>query len=90
MTRRLHLAKENAIIAYLNLNSLRYKINDLRNFFQDPPLAYLVLSETKLDSSFPAAQFHIPGYQIRARRDQNKYGGGVIKYVKKGVICQKN
>ena len=76
-------------IAYLNLNSQRNKTNDLRNFIQDIPLAYFVLSETKLDSSFPTSQFHIPGYQIRAMRDRNKYGGGLTEYVKKSVICKK-
>ena len=56
---------------------------------QDIPLDYFVSSETKLDKSFPAAQFHISGYEIRARKDRNKYGGGLIKYVKKGVICKR-
>ena len=56
---------------------------------QDIPLDYFVSSETKLDKSFPTAQFHIPGYEIRARKDRNTYGGGLIKYVKKGVICKR-
>ena len=56
---------------------------------QDIPLDYFVSSETKLDKSFPTAQFHIPGYEIRARKDRNKYGGGIIKYVKKVVICKR-
>ena len=43
---------------------------------------YLVLSEMKLDDSFPSAQFNIPDYKIRARR-------GLIEFVKKGLICKR-
>ena len=82
-------SSKNPIIAYFNLNSLRNKITDLRIFLQHIPLDYLVLSETKLDNSFPIAQFRIPRHEIRARRDQNKYGSGLLEYVKKGVTCER-
>ena len=59
-----------AIIAYLNLNSLSNKITDLRILLQA--------------SSFPTAQFHIPQYEIRAPRDGNKCGRGLVEYVEKG------
>ena len=52
---------KNPRIAYLYLNSLRNKINDLRILIQDIPLNYFVLSETKLDNSFPTAQFTFLG-----------------------------
>ena len=74
------------VIAHLNLNRLKNKINGLRILIQD---IRSYLSETKLDKSFPTRQFHIPGYEIRARKDRNKYVGGLIEYVKKGVICKK-
>ena len=45
-------------------------------------LNYFILSETKLDKGFATAQFHIPGYEISARKDRNKYGGGLIEYIK--------
>ena len=50
---------------------------------------YLVLSETKLDDSFPSAQFSIPDYEIRARRNRHKNGGGLIEFVKKRPICKR-
>ena len=50
---------------------------------------YLVLSETKLDDSFPSAQFSMPDYDIRARRDWYENGGGLIKFVKKSLICKR-
>ena len=80
---------KNPVIAQLDLNSLKNKINDLRILIQDIPLDYFVLSEAKLDKSFPTAQFHIPGYEIKAKKDRNKYGGGLIEYVKKVVICKR-
>ena len=54
-------------------------------------LDYFVISETKLDSSFPSAQFHIGDYEIRNLRDRNKKkrGGGLIEFVKKGIITKK-
>ena len=69
-----------------NLNSLRNKINDLRILFQDIPLDYFVSSETELDTGLPTAQFHNFGYEKRARRDRNKYVGGLVEFVKKSVI----
>ena len=52
---------------------------------------YLVLSETKLDDSFPSAQFSIPDYEVccRSRRDRHKNGGGLIEFVKKGLNCKR-
>ena len=50
---------------------------------------YLVLSEMKLDDSFASAQFSIPDYEIRARRDRHKNVGGLIEFVKNGVICKR-
>ena len=49
-------------------------------------LDYVVISKTKLDSSFPLAQCHSNNYEVRARRDRNKNGDGLIESVKKGFI----
>ena len=35
-----------------------------------------IITESKLDSSFPNSQFHIPGYRL-SRKDYNKNGGGL-------------
>ena len=52
-------------------------------------LDYFVISETKLDESFPSAQFNISKYEIRNRRDRNKNGGGLIEFVRKGFITKR-
>ena len=52
-------------------------------------LDYIVISELKLDDSFPSAPFAIENYEIRARRDRDGHGGGLIKFVKRSIICKK-
>ena len=50
---------------------------------------YLVLSETKIDQSFPAAQFYIKGYDVRARKDRDKHRGRLIQLVKNGFTSKR-
>ena len=50
-------------------------------------LDYFVVCETKLDNSFPSAQFYLSDYEIRYRKDRDNNGGGLIEYIKRGVIC---
>ena len=61
---------------------------DLRILLQDLQLEYFVFSETKLDDSFPSAQFAIENYEIRGRRDRDGHGGGLIEFVKRVIICK--
>ena len=68
---------------------MRNKIIDVGDIMSYLSPDYLVLSETKLDDSFPSAQFSIPDYEIRARRYRHKNGGGLIEFVKKGLICKR-
>ena len=79
----------NPLIDYLNINSVRNKIVDLRIIIQNIPLNYLALSETKLDVCFPNAQFNLDGDEISARRDRDKNGGGLIVFVRKGIISKR-
>ena len=79
----------NPLIGYLNINNVRNKTADLQIFIQNIPLDYLVLSETKLDESFPNAQFNLDGYEIRARRDRDKNGGSLNVFVRRGIICKR-
>ena len=41
-----------------------------------------MLSETKLNSSFPQAQFYIEGYSKPYRLDRDRNGGGLILFIK--------
>ena len=77
------------LIGYLNINSLRNKIVDVREVFGKLQLDYFVLSEAKLDDSFPSAQFYIENFEIRNWRDRDKNGGELIEFVRNGFITKK-
>ena len=78
------------MIAYLNINSIRNKIDFLREICKKAPFDILCVDETKIDSSFPDAQFHIEGYQYPPfRRDRDENGGGKIVYIKEGIITKR-
>ena len=55
----------NPLIDYLNINSLRNKIIDVRDVIGKLSLDYCVISETTSDESVPSAQFNISNYEIR-------------------------
>ena len=74
----------NVIIAQLNINSLRNKFQFLIELIHGN-LDILVLTETKLDHTFPEKQFLIPGYKKPYRRDRNRNGGGVMIYVREDI-----
>ena len=44
-----------------------------------------MVSETKLDDSFPEAQFLIEGFHSPFRFDQNSNGGGIMLYVQEDM-----
>ena len=77
---------KNIIIGQLNINSLRNKFYDLAELIKGK-LDILVITETKLDSTFPEKQFFIPGYKKPFRADRNKDGGGVIIFVREDIPC---
>ena len=68
----------NPLIGYLNINSLRHKITDLRVIMKTSSLDFLILSDTKIDESFPTAQFNVKGS-----------GGSLIEFVRRGLTCKR-
>ena len=75
----------NPVLTHLNINSLRHKIIDLREILNYTGIDFISLSETKLDDTFPDAQFTTDNY-ISFRGDRNQYGGGLFTFVKKGLL----
>ena len=71
-------------IGQLNINSLRNKFEFLREAISGY-VDILLITETKLDNSFPCPQFHIKGYSTPYRRDRNAHGGGILLYNKEGI-----
>ena len=62
LTNLKHTNLHDPFIAYLNISSLRYKIIDLWHTLSSAGLELVAVSETKLSSEFPDAQFQIDGY----------------------------
>ena len=57
--------------------------------FKDLSLDCFFLSETKLDESFPTAQFALEGYKIGSRNYRGKYGGDLSSNLLKMVLFVK-
>ena len=68
----------------MNINSLRNKFDLLSEHIKGS-IDILMISETKLDYSFPDGQFLIEGYHAPFRFDRNKWGGGIILYLKEDI-----
>ena len=47
-----------------------------------------MISETKIDESFPTSQFLIDGFSSPYRLDRNSNGGGILVYFKNNVIIK--
>ena len=48
----------------------------------------LMISETKIDKSFPISQFLIDGFFSSYRLDRNTNGGGILVYFKNNIITE--
>ena len=57
----------------------------MREIIQKLGIQVMFIGETKIDSSYPDAQFTIPGYQLY-RSDRKKGGGGLLAYASSNVI----
>ena len=82
---RLQNAK-NVTIGALNVNSLRNKIGAVEELITNN-IDICLLSETKIDESFPNKQFYIRHYKT-FRRDRNKHGEGLLFYINENIPCK--
>ena len=73
------------IVGHLNINSIRNKLILAESIVK--ALDLFLISESKLDSTFPMNQFHIFGFKV-FRRDRNRFGGGLILYINKNIPCK--
>ena len=74
-------AGKSPIFAHININSYKYKFMDIAQIFQNIFSDIFMISETKLDDSYPTAQFDNPGYKVY-RKDRNTNGGGILVYTR--------
>ena len=87
----LKVTKENSpnkiIVGHLNINSLKNKFEDLK-FIINRNLDIILLSETKLDDSFPSAQFILMHFSIPYWLDRNSNGGGLLLYYRENKLSK--
>ena len=72
------------IIGHLNINSIRNKIHLLADLFKDK-VDIMLISETKLDSTFPKSQFVLQGFSHPHRLDRTANGGGLLLYLRNDI-----
>ena len=78
----------NLTFSYLNINLIRNKFSNLFDMI-DQNIDIICLAETKLDDSFPASNFLIPGYTSPYRLDINSKSGGLLVYIKETIPSKK-
>ena len=89
---KLRLKNANRIImAHININSIRNKFEMLREIVKTN-IDILLISETKINSSFPTSQFEIEGFSTPYRKDRSKNGqngGGILLYIRDHIASKK-
>ena len=71
-------------MGHVNINPIRNKFDSLI-YLLDRNIDIFLISETKLDDSFPSVQFKIEGFTIPYRYDRNDTGGGLLLYIKEDI-----
>ena len=72
------------IFGHLNINFLRNKF-DLLGEQVKGSIDILMVSEMKLNDSFPEGQFLMEGFHSPFRFDRNRNGGGIMLYIREDI-----
>ena len=70
----------------MNVNSIRNKFVSIQELIKRTFDIFLI-SETKIDDSFPNVQFKIESYKS-FRKDRDAFGGGLLFYVNEKLNCR--
>ena len=81
MTKLKNKHLDRPVIAHLNINFINPKFEQLSSLIKDR-VDILLVSETKLDASFPKSNFIIEGYKDPIRLDRDCHGGGVMFFIR--------
>ena len=73
---------------YFFFYSIRNKF-DLMKTMLTRDIDILMITETKLDDSFPVSQFEIDGFSTPFRLVRNKNGGGILLYIRSYIVASK-
>ena len=72
------------IMAHININSLRNKFDMLTNSVSEY-IDILMISETKLDDTFPYALYHLKEFSNPYRLDRSSHGSRILVYVRNNI-----
>ena len=76
-------------MGHLNINSIPNKFDGIMSIAKNN-LDVFLISETKIDSSFPDAQFYFQGYSKPHRKDRTLGpGGGLLMYINQNIASRK-
>ena len=78
---------ERILIGHLNINSIPNKIGLLEDLVHNR-VDILLVSETKINESFPTDQLRMMGFATPFRLDRSIHGGGLLLYVRKDIPAQ--
>ena len=77
-----------AFVAHLNINSIQNKFKELKLLNDKLKAHIFIVSETKIDRSYPDDQFSLQGYRLY-RKDRAKGGGRLIAYFSTAILSKK-
>ena len=72
------------VVGKINFNSIRNKFDHLMVAVSGN-INVLLITETKIDSTFPVNQFYLNGYNVPYRNDRNTSGGGILVYIRDDI-----
>ena len=72
-------------MCHLNINSIQIKFEELASLIKKSRTQLMIVSKSKIDSSYSNSQFTISGYELY-RNDRKKGGGGILAYVSSELI----
>ena len=75
-------------LGHLNINSIPNKFEGIMNLVANK-LDVFLLSETKIDDTFPDAQFIHEGYSKPHRKDRKLGAGGLLMYINENIPSRK-
>ena len=78
---------QNLIIAQININPIQNKLETSVSLVTSD-IDILMISEAKIDESFPLSQFMIDGFSMPYRRDRNAHGGGILVYFRNNITSK--
>ena len=71
--------KTNFCLGHLNINSIPNKLSSIMEIIKGK-LDIFLISETKIDKSFPISQFSVEGFRKPFRRERKIGAGGLLLY----------